>query len=453
MPLESKENTPVFPVIENKQIHHSKDCWGCGCCSFVNAFEQCFQSVIGRFVNIFPTSEQCLQSVIGGCVNIFPTSKFFKNGVVFMLDLQSSNLAQAKPSIAINGFGTNVFGNRMNDCFLNPTEIKSEQITYFVKQLIEAYKHHDNDKKPLEVFNELCEDDMPYVVYSASAGSFLALDCFLKTKSLTEKTVFFNEVVAKLFPDVAENERLDLQTKAQKLITNIVEKAILVNPPGVLFLADPYSRFSLKTQSLALGDRSLASEEYFINMISTYLSGSFELIPFIGSHCHHSDGVLKWRENKKHNGRSIYSSCSDEMAFPFLHVANFAKELQDKKIGDNKAISKYVYNIMQFGNRCEFDKVEEIFDANFKDFAEQKLDVVNIAKRYLQLRDEYLDLQSKYQKSRDLDKQKSFCQEAEALLNKFKIEQFERKCQIPNNQVSQPSSEIIHYDARRLYSI
>ena len=108
---------------------------------------------------------------------------------------------------------------------------------------------------------------------------------------------------------------------------------------------------------------------------------------------------------------------------------------------------------MQFGNRCEFDKVKEIFDANFKDFAEQKLDVVNIAKRYLQLRDEYLDLQSKYQKSRDLDKQKSFCQEAEALLNEFEIEQFERKYQIPNNQVSQPRSEIIDDAARIVYSI
>ena len=389
--LNQKESP--LPSIETTQIGASQDCWGCGCC-FPDPFKGCLQWANRIF------DDYC--------------KKANTNGIQI-----HSNSEGTKKVVVIDGFGTSVFGNEFKNVFLDPDKIDPEKIAYFINQLIKAYDKNTSDD--LSVFNKLCSDkeNMKFVACSASAGSLLVLSSFLKNQNATEKTIFFQAVVAKLFPLADAKQRSELENNAQKLMEYIAKEVNFVNPPGILFHAglahNPprilfraglahYYYLNPKLQSLAVGKQRLASEEYFIEMISAYLSGGFELVPQT-ERLHGKIPSFRDRKN------ALYSSVDDEIVFPFYYVAMFAEELKTYNLDDEK-ISKFVYKVMQYGDigKKEGDKLELdgffhglINELKLSDVQHKK--VSDIAKKYLNIRDGYLALQKTYW--RDLQKEYS----------------------------------------------
>ena len=377
------------PVIETTQIGASQDCCGYGCC-FLNPFKCCLQSAISIFANN-------VKAINGNGITICKYEEMYgyektKNKTELLV-------------VTIEGFGTSVFKKWYNNVFLNPDEIEPKQIAFFINQLIKAQNTYDkNTSSKLDLFNKLCSDkNMKFIVYSASAGSFVVLSSFLKNKNNTEKENLFKEVVAELFPsNTDEYQRLELQKNARKLMEHIMQEVNFVNPPGILFHAGLSSVFGLKLQSLAVGEQGLASEQYFIKMISEYLSGSFTLFTF--NNCFHDSSPIF------NNDKNILiSSVDDEVVFPFYYVAMFAEKLKNLKYGlDDKKISKFVYKVMQYGNivkdgdefeldnfcKLAIDEGLELSDNQYK----AKVFSV-IAKKYLSIRNEYLDLQKEYRQS------------------------------------------------------
>ena len=359
--------------IETTQIGASQDCWGCGCC-FLDPFKYCLQSAISRFFNI-----EVNQNVI----------RIYDN-------------EETKKVVVINGFGTSVFGNEMKNVFLDPGKIEPKQIAYFINQLIKACDENTSDD--LSVFNTLCSDkeNMKFFACSASAGSFVALSSFLKNQNDTAKKNFFKEVVAKLFPLANEEQRLELGNNAQKLMETIVKKATLVNPPGILFHAGSANYFGREKQSLAVGEGLLVSEKYFINMISEYLSGGFKLAP--KTRCLHAADTRLFRNHKN----ALISSVTDEIVFPFYYVARFAEELKKLNCGldNDEQISKFVYKVMQYGDTVkkdggtfELDYFCQVAINELNLSGDKHKEVSDIAKKYLIVKNDYLDLQKTYWQS------------------------------------------------------
>ena len=306
---------------------------------------------------------------------------------------------------------------------------------------MEIYKVYNNKPnfKSREVFDKLCKNNSSYIIRSASVGSFLALDYFLKKKNPIEMEAFFKRVAKRLFSDVIENEIspeseseiLKLQREIQELVTGIVEKAIFVNPPGILFHGKIGNYFGLKTQSLALEEGLLVSEKYFINMISQYLLDRFELYTINIEHNEWFSYEHRYDETVP-RCKLMYSSYADEMVLPFFYVAMFAGELKYYEIGNETQISNFVYKIMQHHNLHE-NKIEEVFDEYFSNDKENKKNqIVEIAKKYLEFRDDYFGLQLEYQESSKPNKEKwgDFSDKAKELLYKMNSRAPTQKIQV-----------------------
>ena len=431
------------PVIDTTQIGASQDFWGCGCC-FLNPFKYCLQSAISIFANN-------VKVINDNGITICKYEEMYVD--------EETKKETGLLVVTIEGFGTSVFKKWYNNVFLNPDEIEPEQIAFFIKQLMEAINaYHKNQLTKAQnaydeiinaqntchenqfieegnaynqlmearnaynqstpskdAFNTLCSDkNMEFIVYSASAGSFVVLSSFLKNNR--EKEDFFKEVIAELFPsNVGEDERLKLQEKAQELMEHIMQEVNFVNPPGILFHAGLANLdnvfgpklqplldnvFGLKLQSLAVGEQGLASEQYFIKMISEYLSGSFTLCKF--NDCFHDSSLIF------NNKNILISSVDDEVVFPFYYVAMFAKKLKELNYGlDDEQISNFVYKVMQYGNIVKDGDEFELDDFCKLAIDELKLSdnqhkakvVSDMAQKYLSIRNSYLALQKEYRQS------------------------------------------------------
>ena len=318
--------------------------------------------------------------------------------------------------IGISGFGTKVFSDYIDNVFLDPNDIKPEEIVYFLENLFNQIKiknqypvieseqinpagnycygfgccfnpHQIKIKKNISLEQIKALKGYKITATSASVASLIALKCFLKDPNNREK---FREIAL---------ERLQInQDEEQKLLDNLIyllDKAMYINPPGILFL-EGCCIGALENQSYGVNS-SFCSEKYFTNMINEYLSGNFKLYPVIGfkHNIETSNYKFLWSiASEEHI--SMFSSVTDEMVFPFYYVAEFAKELKytnqlnDEKLNDEK-ISELVYQIMQYHN---LQTIEKHIDEKFANTHDDNEIIKDIAKFYLKLRDEYLASQS-----------------------------------------------------------
>jgi hypothetical protein len=102
----------------------------------------------------------------------------------------------------------------------------------------------------------------------------------------------------------------------------------------------------------------------------------------------------------------VFSSIHDEAVFPFYYVAMFAEKLKNLKYDlDDKQISKFVYNVMQYGDivkkdggECELNEFCNLAMGKMLrlSYDEQTKRVSNMAQKYLEIRNEYLALQTTY---------------------------------------------------------
>jgi len=363
-------------VTEETDNIPAANCWGYGFCHGFN-FNEWVLPYLARFIADFPV---CSHS--RGIIN----------------DDQQSQ-------ILIFGFGMPVFGTSYKDAFLDPKNIKPENIAFFIKQLA---KICDESKE----FSETSLDQLlqlvgekQFVFYSASAGSSLALSSFLKNKTDEQKTEFFKEVVKELFPQQTNNE--ELPNKVKSIIEGIVKKAAAFNPPGISYHADLSRYFDLKEQAYGVGE--LVKETYFTNMIEACLSSNLYPRHVKSSHCPvvKKDALDKILGNHK-KPPPVFSSFCDEAVFPFYYVAMFAKKLKELNYGlDDEQISNFVYKVMQYGNIVKDGDEFELDDFCKLAIDELKLSdnqhkakvVSDMAQKYLSIRNSYLALQKEYRQS------------------------------------------------------
>ncbi|NBR94940.1 MAG: hypothetical protein EBT55_01350, partial [Proteobacteria bacterium] len=353
------------------------NCWGYGFCHGFN-FNEWVLPYLARFIADFPV---CSHS--RGIIN----------------DDQQSQ-------ILIFGFGMPVFGTSYKDAFLDPKNIKPENIAFFIKQLA---KICDESKE----FSETSLDQLlqlvgekQFVFYSASAGSSLALSSFLKNKTDEQKTEFFKEVVKELFPQQTNNE--ELPNKVKSIIEGIVKKAAAFNPPGISYHAGLSRYFDLKEQAYGVGE--LVKETYFTNMIEACLSRKVYPRHVKSSHSPvvKKDALDKILGNQK-KPPPVFSSFCDEAVFPFYYVAMFAKKLKELNYGlDDEQISKFVYKVMQYGDIVEKDgdgfELDRfcklaIDELKLSDNQHKAKVVSDMAQKYLSIRNSYLALQKEYRQS------------------------------------------------------
>lgn len=310
--------------------------------------------------------------------------------------------------IGISGFGTKVFSDYIDNVFLDPNDIKPEEIVYFLENLFNQIKiknqypvieseqinpagnycygfgccfnpHQIKIKKNISLEQIEALKGYKITATSASVASLIALKCFLKDSNNREK---FRKIAL---------ERLQInQEEEQKLLdnlTNLLDKrAMYINPPGILFLKSCCIG-ALENQSYGVNS-SFCSEKYFTNMINEYLSGNFQLYPGIVFKHNIEAHYHKFFCNiVSEDHISMFSSVTDDMVFPFYYVAEFAKELKYRTQLGNETIPELVYQIMQYHN---LQTIEKHIDDKFANTH----DIKDIAKFYLQLRDNYLASQS-----------------------------------------------------------
>jgi len=270
----------------------SASCWGCGCCYSFD-FKKWVLPCIACFISNFP---------------VWPWGKGIIN-------------EDEKSQILICGVGMPVFGTSYKDAFLDPKNIKPKNIAFFIKQLAESCCKSKELSE--EILNQLIKlgDEKQFVVYSASAGSFLALSYFLKNCDQEKKGQFFVEVFKELFPKGAENT--DLQKKVRQFIEEIAKRAVLVNPPAILYHAG-FSYLGPKEQASAVG--VLASEKYFTNMIESCLSGDAQVnVLEIGGHI---TAIKKNVIDEKNNpGKRTIDLCTRQINF----LKDELSELENKE--------------------------------------------------------------------------------------------------------------------------
>ena len=353
-------------TIDTEQVHSAGSCCaGFGCCVGLNDFFYPLQYLIVKFI------ENCLQ-------------------------LQEVNMDRRYgKTIRLAGFGTSVFGNKAFNVFLNPPDIKPEEVAFFLKTICVEK----------DVSNMIQDDQTLLTAISASSFSVLALhnslERLLKSDTPIQENYAIKVAEALKLPVLDSDETLKLLQHLKKLTS----KVVAVNPPGILFAA--FFPLDLKTQSFGVGNNLVACEEYFTDPIKELLGGTIDVrrtegmnhSGYVPIHTEEPNGTLisKYLKFNFHDiiqpkKPTIVSSINDDMVLPFVYMAEFAQQL--KNIGlDDETISKLVYKAMQF---CHS---ENDIDTLLKDL-NIKLGFViyakNIAEHYLRIRADYIEAQTKF---------------------------------------------------------
>jgi len=281
---------------------------------------------------------------------------------------QHYGVVYAYNNITLYGSGTKVFGNKMDNVFLDPNNITPKEVAFLLQQILQHKRPEEDHLAYLQTFGTLD-------AHSASGPSIIALNDFLEKLGYNETnddkkndlTYFFAEEVANALS--TPDRPYDVATVQQLFgeLARLTSKVICINPPGIFFNAEFRSKYflSLETQSYAVGDApdKIVTETYFTTMIEKFLQKTLPILPLEGI-LHNTDcsainskytTFREFRYNFQGMQR-VVSSVTDETVFPFYYVAKFAEQLRDKTRLDNKTISKLVYQIMQYG---DLENVEE----------------------------------------------------------------------------------------------
>ena len=136
-------------------------------------------------------------------------------------------------SLTMSGFRTNSFSPLIHQVFLDPNDIKPEQIANFIAQLsLVLFPETDGQVVDLEKITDRLQN-LSVAIFSLSVPNMLALSKLAEDATKFEE---FTKAYRILNPKADETEETKNANNICSIIRTIAKRARYNNPPGILYI-------------------------------------------------------------------------------------------------------------------------------------------------------------------------------------------------------------------------